>query len=151
MEQYARITDCPNYAISTFGDVLSIKKQKILKSAINGAGYLHVILCDNGIRKNVRVHRLVAEAFLDNPNNYEMIDHIDRNRTNNNIDNLRWVDRSQNNRNKEKRGCIHKCKNWNSWRVEIRTRGEYYSKAFKSLEEATKHLQEKLLELDTDI
>ena len=150
MEQYATVKDYPNYAVSNWGDVLNIKTQRILKREDNGNGYSQVVLSNNGIPKTIKVHRLVALHFIDNPNNYECVDHIDRNRTNNNIDNLRWVDRSQNQRNREVRGHIRKS-NTNSWRVFLGIRGKYYRRNFNTLDEATKHLQEKILELDTDI
>lgn len=54
----------------------------------------------DGSRKMQYVHRLVSECFLENPNNYNYIDHIDRNRKNNNINNLRWCTQSTNLRNR---------------------------------------------------
>ena len=55
------------YLISEEGDVWSIKRGKMLKPRVNSNGYLLVSLCKNGKGKNYRVHRLVAEAFIDNP------------------------------------------------------------------------------------
>lgn len=54
----------------------------------------------NGKKKYEFVHRLVALTFLDNPDKLPEVDHIDRNRGNNNIENLRWVSKSENNKNK---------------------------------------------------
>lgn len=56
----------------------------------NGEGYKRVTYKD----KEYKVHRLVGECYLPNPNNYDEIDHIDRNPSNNNVENLRWADRS---------------------------------------------------------
>jgi hypothetical protein len=60
------------YEVSNFGNVRSLKygKIKYLKPAKNKGGYYFVILCKNGKTKNFRIHRLVANAFIENPNNY---------------------------------------------------------------------------------
>lgn len=60
---------------------------------------LHLRLFINGRQINVSTHRIVAQAFLQNPNNYPEIDHIDTNRYNNVVDNLRWCTKSMNMRN----------------------------------------------------
>lgn len=73
-----------------------IAKGKILRAGRKENGYLQVCL---GRRNNRYVHRLVGEAFVPNPNNRPEIDHIDGNRQNNSCDNLRWVNRSENNFN----------------------------------------------------
>ena len=151
MEQYARLTDYPNYAVSNFGNVLNIKTQRILNLSDNGLGYNIACLSKNGITKTFRVNRLVALYFIDNPNDYKCVDHIDRNRANNNINNLRWVSNSQNSRNIKKRGQIVKDKLCNSWQVRIKKKCQLYLKSFKSLAEAEKHLKEKILEVDCDI
>jgi len=90
-----------DYKICKNGDVISCKfdKEKILKPGINGSGYLFVVLCKNKKQKNFLIHRLIAIHFIDNPNNYEIVDHINGNRTDNSIVNLRWVTYSANNRN----------------------------------------------------
>ena len=54
----------------------------------------------NGKRKGELIHRLVALHFVDNPNNYTEVDHLDRDKENNNAENLRWCTRSDNNSNK---------------------------------------------------
>ena len=59
-------------------------------------GYHKVDLYSNGKRTSVRVHRLVAEAFIPNPNELPQINHIDGNKENNNVKNLEWVNNSQN-------------------------------------------------------
>lgn len=76
---------------------VSVSPEKIMRPFDNGSGYLVVGLVDeNKKRKNFYVHRLVAEAFIPNPDNLPQVDHIDYNRKNNRITNLRWVSVSEN-------------------------------------------------------
>lgn len=90
------------YEVDIFGNVYSIvhnnsRRKRKLSSYDNGNGYLKVNLYDvNGKCKKKYVHRLVAEAFLNNPLNKPNINHIDNNRSNNNINNLEWCTQSEN-------------------------------------------------------
>ena len=86
------------YKVSNYGRVKSVKKQLVLKTSGSGNRYKTVALC-NGMRKTFRLHRLVAAAFIPNPDNKPCIDHIDGDRTNNHADNLRWVTYLENNNN----------------------------------------------------
>ena len=87
-----------HYQVSNCGRVKSIKfgKERILKPVPNSFGYLFVNLCKDGKVKAFTVHRLVAEAFIDNPNNYKEVNHKDENKTNNIVTNLEWCDRKYN-------------------------------------------------------
>ena len=102
MEIWKDIKDYPNYQVSSEGRVKSLgnnktRKEKILNGCNNGDGYLRVNLCKDGKRKLFYVHRLVAQAFLDNPNNLPEINHIDEeDKTNNCVSNLEWCDRKYN-------------------------------------------------------
>lgn len=89
------------YEISNFGNVKSLhsyggNKCRIMKPGERSDGYLHIGLSKNGISKHYTVHRLVAKAFIPNPDNLEMINHKDENRANNRVDNLEWCTRSYN-------------------------------------------------------
>lgn len=89
------------YQVSNFGRVKSLKynkteREKILSLSSNGYGYLNCGLHKNKKTKLVRVHRLVAEAFIPNINNYREVNHIDGDKTNNRVDNLEWCTRSEN-------------------------------------------------------
>lgn len=74
-----------------------LSKGKVLKSAIQNVGYMFVVLSKNGKTKGYRVHRLVAEAFISNPNNYKCVNHKDENKQNNCVDNLEWCNHTYNN------------------------------------------------------
>jgi len=83
------------YQISNQGRVMSLKcgRTKLMKTPLSG-GYPCVCLVKEKTKHSLRVHRLVAEAFLEPVDNKPEIDHIDRNRTNNHVSNLRYADRS---------------------------------------------------------
>ena len=78
------------YKINNYGEVLSLRSNKILKPNDNGIGYFIIQLCKNGKRKNSLIHRLVAEHFLDNPNNLPEVNHKDEDKSNNFVNNLEW-------------------------------------------------------------
>ena len=85
------IENFPNYSVSTYGRVRNNTTGLILKQGDNGRGYKHVGLYSDTIKnKTIMVHRLVALAFLPNPNNLPEINHIDENKENNCIENLEW-------------------------------------------------------------
>lgn len=83
------------YQISNLGRVKSIKRNKIRKTGMSGK-YKSVILHKNNKPKAFTIHRLVAIAFIENPENKEQVNHIDENKLNNNVDNLEWCTRSEN-------------------------------------------------------
>lgn len=79
-----------HYSVSDHGRVKNDKTGKILKPAVNNKGYLWVRLCFKGGVKDFLVHRLVATAYIPNPNSLPFINHRDCNPLNNCIDNLEW-------------------------------------------------------------
>ena len=83
-----------NYFISKDGKV--IRNGKTLKPNVNNKGYYSVKLYLDGIYKYATVHRLVAKAFVSNPNNYSYVNHIDGNKQNNKYTNLEWCTNSHN-------------------------------------------------------
>lgn len=80
------------YKVSNFGRVYSVRNDKILTLYKDKKGYMRVNLSYNGVRKNARVHRLVAQVFILNPNNYEQVNHKDEDKINNIVENLEWCD-----------------------------------------------------------
>jgi len=97
-EIYANIFGFPNYQISNHGNIKNVRTNRILKPGIRG-GYLSVVLINDGDRANKTIHKLVASAFIENPENKRCVDHISRDKTNNHISNLRWATSTENNQN----------------------------------------------------
>ena len=85
------------YEVSNVGLVRSVRTGKILKNCLDKDGYCRVGLHKDGVQKNVFVHRLVAYAFIPNPNGLPEINHINECKTDNRIDNLEWCTREYNN------------------------------------------------------
>lgn len=84
------------YEISSLGRVRNKKRELILNPPITPKGYIRISLFKDGKSKNHMVHRLVAEAFIENPKNKPTVNHIDGNKTNNKISNLEWATHSEN-------------------------------------------------------
>ncbi len=126
-EIWMQVDSYCNYYVSNFGRIKNINTERILKQSNNSKGYKFVVL--NG--DNYRVHRLVAFAFLDTPLDEKLtIDHIDRDVTNNHVNNLRWATLSQQNQNKGKCGrCCDSqfkgvSKTRKKWRARIKIDGK---------------------------
>ena len=110
------------YQISNFGKVKSLDRKvinnrtfqlikgKILKPCNNGNNYLYIGLCKNGKIKRIAIHKLVAQAFIPNPNNLPQVNHKDENKLNNCVENLEWCTPNYNanygNRNKKMKKMI---------------------------------------------
>lgn len=97
-EQWRSIKEFDNYLVSNKGRIMNGKTGRILRPADNGYGYEQVILCKDGKKMHKHVHRLVAQAFIDNPNDLETVNHIDENKHNNCVENLEWMSNGDNNR-----------------------------------------------------
>lgn len=86
------------YQISNLGNVKSLKKkagkstrsERLIKTHFDKDGYVYATLCKNNKTHLATIHRLIAEAFIPNPNNLPQINHKDEDKTNNSIDNLEW-------------------------------------------------------------
>ena len=84
------------YEISNFGNVRNIETGKLICGHTDKNGYVRINIYYHGKRYTKSIHRLVAKAFIPNPNDLPQVDHIDGNKSNNNLSNLRWVTASEN-------------------------------------------------------
>lgn len=103
-----------NYVVSNTGNVYRKLKTgfKKLPGEVNH-GYLRVYLSHNGKKYHKRIHRLVGEYFIDNPFNYDIIHHIDNDKTNNHYTNLKWVTSKENSQYAKEDGLILACEKHN--------------------------------------
>lgn len=88
------------YKINRNGDIYSCWYKKNMTPLVSKDGYKYIHLKKEGVRFKGFIHRLLAKQYIDNPDNKPEIDHIDRNKNNNSLDNLRWVSRIENRRNR---------------------------------------------------
>lgn len=102
MEIWKDIEGCEGkYQVSNKGRIKSlqdrgVKREKILSLLKHNSGYYSIGLMINGKCKHFLVHRLVAKAFIENPNNYNFVNHKDENKRNNDVENLEWCTKSYN-------------------------------------------------------
>lgn len=96
MEIWLPIKGYPDYEVSSFGFVRSLRSGIILKGVVNWKGYLRVTLFHNRKGKLFSVHRIVAEAHLSNPEGKPQVNHLDGVKDNNRSDNLEWSTGSEN-------------------------------------------------------
>ena len=90
VSNFGRVKSLDRYIVRNDG-ITQLRKGKIIAQSLNSDGYCQLKLCKDGNTKTVRVHRIVAEAFIPNPNELSDVNHIDCNRTNNHVDNLEWL------------------------------------------------------------
>lgn len=137
MEEWKDIPELPFYEISSFGRVRSKGSDQVLKTNIC-RGYERVCI----YHKSIYIHKAVAKTFLPNPENKPQIDHINRNKLDNRLENLRWVTSSENNINRNMpipkstgERNIQLLKGW--FQVHIKRNKQYvFSKVYRTLEEA---------------
>jgi hypothetical protein len=111
------------YTINRLGEVYSVTTNKVMKIQTDDSGYLCVGLHTKGKPKHKgRIHRLLAIQYIPNPDNLPEVDHIDRNKQNNDLSNLRWVTHSTNCINKTV--CLH-LKTEEEWEDHVVKRREY--------------------------
>lgn len=102
MEQWKNIDIATNYEVSNMGNVRNTKTGQILNPGISGNGYKQVSLkmIDTGKFRKQYVHRLVAQYWLDNPENKREVNHKNLDRTDNRVENLEWLTSSENQKHK---------------------------------------------------
>lgn len=100
MEEWKAIKDFPLYEVSSDGRIRKATTKRIKAPEISKTGYPTIRLsCGKAATgKHFNIHRIVAETFIDNPNNYPCVNHIDGNKANNNVSNLEWCTYSHNNK-----------------------------------------------------
>ncbi len=126
------------YEVSTSGEVRRVGKKDSLKQKVERNGYVRVNLSKNGIAKMELVHRLVAMAFIPNPNGFITVNHIDENKQNNHIENLEWASMSY--QNKYGKGAINRNKFKEKPINQFNKNGEFI-KRWDSIMEAAKTLR----------
>ena len=120
------------YEVSNTGQVRRVNG-KILKPKKEKSGYIRYHLSKNGESKSILAHRIVAFAFIENPNNYKTINHKDEDKTNNNSSNLEWCDMSY--QNKYGKGAVNRNKAKEKPVLQYSKSGEFI-KRFDSVKKA---------------
>lgn len=162
MDEFVSIPDWPDYFINKLGVVLSkrVSKEGIIKKQfLHNNGYYTVGFEINKKHKTLLTHRLLAKTFIPNPNNHEFVDHINRNRIDNRLENLRWCSRMENNqntsisiRNKSGYKQISWYKIQQRWCVRIvRNKKQLCGRKFIKLEDAVSFRNKVLTELGEEI
>ena len=136
------IQNYSNYLIYPDGRVQNKKTKRILKPRLSKKGYLVINISKNNIKKHFSIHRLVAQHYITNPDNLPQVDHINRNRQDNRVCNLRWATASQNSNNcgfnksnTSGHKNIYRERN-TRWRFQKVYYGKTYDKTFKTKTEA---------------
>ena len=90
VETFVKIEGFDNYEVSNLGKVRNIKSGRVLKPRLDKDGYLTHCLYGHDKRKFLFLHRIIATAFIDNPEGKPCVNHIDENKLNNDLSNLEW-------------------------------------------------------------
>ena len=96
VETFVKIEGFENYEVSNLGKVRNIKSGIMLKPWFTKDGYLRHCLYKHNKRKNLLLHRIIATAFIDNPEKKPQVNHIDENKLNNDLSNLEWCTEREN-------------------------------------------------------
>ena len=155
MEQYKVIKGFENYSVSNLGNIKNIKTDRVLKPGINSKGYYTVSLRSDGKSYTKKIHKLVAEYFIVNPYNKQCVDHIDNNKLNNNVNNLRYctqqencMNRQLNSNNTSNHKGISFNKQKNKWCAQIKINGiNKHLGYFENIEDAVNCRVKKAKEL----
>ena len=155
METWKTVQGYERYEVSNHGRVRSTNKKgktKILKPQLNHSGYYRVWLSNGGKIKRCLVHRLVASAFIPNPEGHPQINHIDFKRTNNRVENLEWITHKDNcqysaenarksalNAKQPQSGHHYIYKRGNKYKFSVIIKHKYKTKMFDSLIDAIKY------------
>lgn len=94
---WKKIIDFPNYEVSDTGEVRNVKTGRCLEPKKSRCGYLRVTLCNNGFQKTIGIHRLVAIAFIPNPEGKQTVNHKNEQKNDNRVENLEWATTAEQN------------------------------------------------------
>ena len=139
------IVGYPNYIIYEDGRVWGKVCKRFLKPHLNtaaGQGYKQIALVGDNGRKTLKIHRLIACHFIEHPGcGKNCVDHINRDKTDNRLENLRWVTHRENMNNKgdnisNTSGHKNICKHPSGWQFQKNVHTKTHTKYFKTLEEA---------------
>lgn len=155
MEEFKIIEGYEGYSVSNLGNVKNNITGRFLVLIPNVNGYYRVHLRKDGKRKTIVIHKLIAKAFIPNPENKPYIDHINNNKSDNTIENLRWCTRQENGRNRVLNSNstsgikgVSYDKNFNKWKAYVQANGKrQHLGLFNTLEEAKIARQKKANEL----
>lgn len=145
LEEWKLIDGFQNYSISSYGRVRNDKTERILRAGITDHGYFIVNLYKDKKRKSMKVHKLVTNAFIDNPEGKRCVDHINNDRLDNRITNLRYATDNENQHNRvlnknNSSGIkgVYFNKQTKKWQAQISIDGiRIHMGCFDNIEEAT--------------
>lgn len=134
LSNYKIIINFPNYMINEYGKIYIIKRKRHKKLDKNNNGYIRVELANNGKNKKYYIHRLVAEYYLENPNNLKFVNHKNGNKQNNHYTNLEWISQKNNIKHSyEKLNNKHKYKGVIQYDLQMNEIARYKSQKYAKI------------------
>lgn len=138
--QSKEISGFERYLVNSVGQIYDTKNKKNICQWIDNVGYYQCNLYDkDGKKYYKRVHRIVAETFIPNPNNYQQVNHINGNKRNNSIDNLEWTTNSKNTQHGYDNN-LYKFKS-RSYPINVYDKNGIYLTTYKSIRSLCKDLK----------
>lgn len=135
--EYRVIKNFPNYEVGEDGNIRNIKTKRIMKPYLQKGYYRITLMVEKKVKKSAAVHRLLALEFIPNPDNKPIIDHINRDKTDNRLCNLRWSTYKDNSNNVDSSKRNHKnrikyeigllfCLNSRKWILKTKKVNKFY-------------------------
>lgn len=133
--EWRTVKEYDHYEVNRLGQIRHKVRKRNLILRPNKSGYLYVNFNIKGHRQNFAVHRIVANAFIPNPNHKPEVNHIDFNKSNNCIENLEWVDSSENKKHTYANKKVNLGKKVEQW-----TKDGFYLRTFNTISEAAQFM-----------